>query len=232
ETQRCDTSEIYAANMFNGKISSLFNKFKRIDVVFPSSDNYCLHEIMNNENNNTKLAVNQLKGNFVMPKSSEWQILVESNAPVIGESICRIWQASNPNGKIVLVSCPDRKILLLTRADGKQFIQNVTSLHYDINIRLIEHGLINLHGFDSECVCIKSKKSDLLFLAIANAPQFQNRLIVDILQAQGKTLDEERYNIIKKSPRKYDDISALKALLPTSDAAHQHFKRAAVAVHM
>ncbi|CAF1138682.1 unnamed protein product [Didymodactylos carnosus] len=215
----------------------------------------------------------------------------------------------------------------MTNEQGSVFIQNaITTEQFDINARVVEHATTTIQKFESVLVAIKSKKNDLLSLAIAYASTVPHTIIVDcsymyrgdIIKKYGnctklneamrnkykidslfplivlhaltgsqytsairnitkatvintyfrnmsqykyiehlgqlpftneignacenlflqalksgcRTLDEERHFMIRKAPRKYEDITALKALPPTSDAAHQHFKRASVAVNM
>ncbi|CAF1207253.1 unnamed protein product [Didymodactylos carnosus] len=254
-----------------------------------------------------------------MPRPAEWEVIVKKNISCVGQCICDIWQSSAftiPIGKLMIVSCPDKRLLLMT-------IQNaITIEQFDV---IVEHATTAIQKFENVSVVIKSKKNDLLSLAIAYASTvpymrivdcsymyrgdtinkyvnctelneamrnkykinslfplitlhaltgsqctsairnitkatvintyFQNmsqykyiehlgqlsltneigdaceNLFLQALKSGCWTLDEERHLMIRKASRKYEDITALKALPSITNAAQQHFKRASVVVN-
>ncbi|CAF0989413.1 unnamed protein product [Didymodactylos carnosus] len=183
EQRRCDTYGEYANNMFLKRILPLTSNYHRIDVVFSCETDFTLHDIIaKNENKEKKLSINQLKSNFIMPRPSEWEMIAKNNRSSIGQCVCNLWQTSNfdiPKEKLIMVSCPDKRLLLMTKEQGNVFVQNIIPEQYDINSRVIEHCRTTIEHYESNTVCIKSKKNDVLVLAVAYADSLQFNLIVD-----------------------------------------------------
>ncbi|CAF1603341.1 unnamed protein product, partial [Didymodactylos carnosus] len=125
EHHRRDTYQGYALTMFNEKIQPLLQNHHRIDVIFSSTDDFCLQNIVNEDAD--KLTINQLKPNFIMPKQSEWDKIIENNKTVVAQCLIDIWKSANisiPNGKLIIISCPDKRLLLLSPQYGSSFVNN------------------------------------------------------------------------------------------------------------
>ncbi|CAF1178711.1 unnamed protein product [Didymodactylos carnosus] len=206
EQPRSNTYEQYALNMFTEKIMPLTSVYNRIDIIFSHESDCCLHDITQKDEQDNKLSIKELKGSFRMPKPTEWAAIIENNRLVIGQCICQIWESSNtfkiPADKLVMVSCPDKRLFLLTSDSQHQFVQNIIVEQHDINIRLIAHSLIQINGFESSSVLIKSKQNDLIVLAVIKAPEVVGNLLV-----------ENCYRYRDKNITRYIDCSKLHDLM-------------------